>query len=305
MGKSVPLPFEGRFDRSVSLLCWAYNEELIIEGFLRRADALMRNSVEEYEIVVIDDCSTDRTNDIVRHLQQTEIPRIRLFRNEANRNVGYSCRKAIQEAKKEFLFWQTVDWSYDISRLREFLELLKKIDVVAGVRRAPVPQKTVSGKLVSALILLFGKHLTKRSDTIGKAVVSVINYSLIRILFGMPMSDYQNVVFYRTSFIQSVKIRTDSSFVNPELLLNAYWSGRSIAEVPISFIPRTAGEAKGTRLKAIRKSVKDVFCFWVKYHLLADKSGRKYGEIARLDPDAWEASRLSGKNKQGAMVYGG
>ena len=88
--ESLPL-----FDRSVSWLCWAYNEEGLIEGFLRRADKTLRRTVRDYEIVVVDDGSTDRTNAIVAALAR-ELPRIRLVRNEANLNVGLSSRRAIR-----------------------------------------------------------------------------------------------------------------------------------------------------------------------------------------------------------------
>lgn len=275
------------FDRGVSCLCWAYNEEECIKDFLLRINGLLRASAQDYEIVVIDDCSTDRTNEIVRELRG-EIPQIVLYKNETNRNVGYSCQRAIREAKKEFLFWQTVDWSYDISMLRTFLEFLKTNDVVAGVRRAPVRQRGGLSKVVATVWLLFGRHLSKRSDTLGKAFVSICNYMLIRVLFRFPLSDYQNVVFYRTSLIQSLKTEADSSFANPELLLKSHWRGASIKEVPISFIPRTAGEAKGTRLKSILKSVRDVFGFWLDWVVLGGRGTVTKGVITRLNPAEWE-----------------
>lgn len=156
-GCAQDAPPSALFNGSVSVLCWAYNEELLVREFLLRVNALIRSCVVDYEIVVIDDCSTDRTGDIVRELQQ-EIPQIKLYRNTSNRNVGYSCQRAIREAQKEFLFWQTVDWSYDISKLPAFLELLHNYDVVAGVRRAPVSQRTGISKLFAAIWLLFGRH---------------------------------------------------------------------------------------------------------------------------------------------------
>jgi glycosyltransferase involved in cell wall biosynthesis len=203
-----------KFDRGVSCLCWAYNEQECIRDFLLRVNGMLAASCADYEIVVIDDCSTDGTNAIVRELQR-EIPQIALYKNETNRNVGYSCQRAIREAKKEFLFWQTVDWSYDITLLRTFLEFLKTHDVVAGVRRAPVSQRTGVSKVVATVWLLFGRHMAKRSDTLSKAFVSICNYMIIRVLFRFPLSDYQNVVFYRTALIQAIKTEADSSFANP------------------------------------------------------------------------------------------
>ncbi len=277
-----------KFDRSVSLLCWAYNEEELIEGFLRRIHAMLEASCEKFEIVLIDDCSTDKTNEIARSLQP-EIPQLRMLRNEKNMNVGYSCRRALREARMEYLFWQTVDWSYDIEMLRTFLELLKQHDIVTGVRRRPVAVKSKIAKPLYGLAGLFHiKHLTKRSDTIYKAFVSVCNYVLLRLLFAVPLSDFQNIGFYPTRLVQSHKIEGISSFLNPEMLIKSHWLGASIVEVPISFLPRQAGEAKGTRIKAIMSSVGDVFRNWYKWRVRGQCPRKGHGRITRLNPDVWE-----------------
>ncbi len=276
-----------RFDRSVSLICWAYNEEKLIQNYLFRVVELLEQNVVDYEIVVIDDGSRDKTNEIVREVAKTN-PRIKLFTNETNRNVGYSCMRAIKEASKEYLFWQTIDWSYDIRMLRTFLELLNDYDVVAGVRHTPAQQKGMVSSTLASFFMLFGHHLTKRSDNLPKAIVSVCNYIIIRILYRLPMSDYQNVVFYRTSFVHSIIVESDSSFVNPEILLKSYWKGARIMEVPISFLPRTQGEAKGTKLSSIYKSIKDVFGFWMKWVVLKARGKVNKGEVRRLNPSQWE-----------------
>lgn len=111
--------FKEKFDQSVSLLSWTYNEEDSIEEFLERATQLMDSAVQDYEIILIDDGSTDRTYEIASAFQKKN-PRLKIFRNERNLNVGISSRRAIQRASKTFLFWQTIDWCYDISDLRLF-----------------------------------------------------------------------------------------------------------------------------------------------------------------------------------------
>jgi len=288
-----------KFRPGISLLCWAYNEELLIEDYLRRANAMLERHAEDYEIVVVDDCSTDRTNEVVQGLIK-EMPQIRLLRNETNRNVGYSSQRAIKSAGKEFLFWQTIDWSYDITLLRAFLHLLETHDVVAGVRRAPV--QVVDHfwfiKPVRVILSLFGiKHITRRSDTIRKAFVSIINYCLVRFLFGVPLSDFQNVVFYSSKLVQSIDYESDSSFSNPEGLLKAHWKGASIVEVPISFLPRQKGVAKGTRLSAIFSSITDILRLWFRWVVLGKREYSGKGTIRRLIPDEWESA--SGDQSEG------
>lgn len=273
--------FKDKFDRGVSLLCWAYNEEDNIERYLEKAVSLLESTVNDYEIILIDDGSTDKTYEKAKQFQ-IKNHRLKIYQNEQNLNVGISCQRAIQRATKEYLFWQTIDWCYDISHLRVFLEYLKKYDIVQGVRRSPVAMPIEFFKPVAGLMKLFHvKHLTKRSDTFSKALISIINYILIRVLFRVPLSDFQNVTFYPTKWIQSIRFEARSSFVNPEGLIKSYWHNMTIKEVPISFIPRTKGLAKGTNLNAIISSVIDIFALWFKWIVLGGRGLYKKGHICR------------------------
>ena len=84
-----------KFDRSISMLCWAYNEEESIQEFLQRAERLLESVVVDYEIILIDDGSTDKTYELAMGFQKNNT-RIRIFKNQFNMNVGFCCKKAIQ-----------------------------------------------------------------------------------------------------------------------------------------------------------------------------------------------------------------
>lgn len=240
-----------KFDRSVSLLSWAYNEEEQIEAFLERAVAVMVEAVEDFEIVLINDGSTDRTGEIADRIAEAD-PRIRVLHNDRNRNVGYSCKRAIASAAKEYLFWQMVDWSYDIKHLRTFLELLKHYDAVQGVRPTPI-------RLLSYIPIVRSIYRVKtRSDSFYRAIISLANYYLLRILYGVKFHDFQNVTFYPTRLIQSVELLSESSFLNPECLYATYAQGATFIEVPIGFLPREVGDAKGAKPGFLLRSLFDV-----------------------------------------------
>lgn len=246
----------GKFDDSVSLLTWAYNEENLVEDFLERAVNLLDLTVSDWEIIFVDDCSTDRTPQILRAFAAHE-PRLKIIRHERNLNVGFACRTAIANSRKKYLFWQTVDWSYDIGKLRVFLELLKYFDVVQGNRPVPI-------RLLSYIPVLRSIYRVRgRSDNFYKAIISLGNYYLLRILFGVHFHDFQNVTFYPTHLAQQLPLQAQTSFVNPELLLRTYHSGARFIEVPIRFIPRAQGDAKGTKLKAVLRSVIDTLRNWL------------------------------------------
>ena len=123
--------------RSLSLLSWGLNEEELLEPFLDRAFELLKSVADDYEVVFVNDGSTDRSVEILASYAERE-PRLRVIHNEQNLNVGISCRRAVAAARKDYLFWQTVDWSYDLTNLPIFLSLLDYFDVVQGIRPTPI-----------------------------------------------------------------------------------------------------------------------------------------------------------------------
>lgn len=284
-----PNQTQKKFDSSLSLITWAYNEEENILSFLEHATELLERIVEDYEIILIDDGSKDKTFEIADHFRAKKNPKLKIFKNETNKNVNFCHRRAISLATKQYLTWQMVDWCYDISNLRDYLELLKSWDIVQGVRRAPAVMRLEVLKPARALTQIFGlKHLSSRSDTVPKALVSIFNYILVRILFKVPLSDFQNVSIYPTRWIQSVRFESRSPFGNPEGLIKAHWAGLSIKEVPIGFIARTKGEAKGTNVKIVIKSFYDVFRLWFLWVICKKRSFLKYGKIERVEAEAFK-----------------
>lgn len=268
-----------KFSRSVSLLAWGLNEEDLVEAFLDRAFALLEATVIDYEIVFVDDGSTDRTPELLAAYASKE-PRLKIIRHDRNYNVGIACRTAVSNASKEFLFWQTVDWSYDIGKLRIFLELLDHFDIVQGIRPVPI-------RLLSYIPVLRSIYrVNKRSDTFRKAAISLGNYYLLRLLFGAKFHDFQNITFYPTSLAQSLDMVGRTSFVNPEFLLKSYARGARIIEVPIRFIPRTQGEAKGTRFRTVLRSVVDMFRNWLAWGIKYRRELRR----SSADRKIWRVS---------------
>jgi len=269
-------PALSRLAHSVSLVAYGYNEAESIADFFKKAVATLEAVADDYEVVFIDDCSTDGTWEIAQDFARNN-PRIRVWRNDRNRNIGHSFKRGVSLAEKEYLFWQTVDWSYDLSDLRIFLELLDHFGVVIGVR--PVPIRLLAYIPVVRSIY----RVRTRSDNFTRAMVSLANYYALRILFGVKVHDFQNIQFHRTKMLQSFELRGESSFLGVEMMIRARSEGLSLIEVPIKFIPRAKGVSKGIRLSAIWKSCGDIAKNWLgwgwRFRLQERKS---QGRIYRL-----------------------
>ncbi|HKI37231.1 MAG TPA: glycosyltransferase family 2 protein [Gemmataceae bacterium] len=247
---------------SLSMLGWALNEEENLEGYIDRAGRFLADVTDDYELVLIDDGSTDRTLEIAHACQLTR-PWLRVYSNGSNRGSGYNTKRALALAQKDYVFWQTVDWSYDITLLGQNLHLLHEHDVLQGVR----------------LDTLSLGGLARRSDNLRKAIISTVNYLLVRVLFRLPLHDYQNVTVYPRRLIQSVALESESAFTNPECLLKAWWKGASIHEVPVPFLKRQRGTAKGTRLATVWRSLRDVVSWWFRWVVLGKRPDRGRGRV--------------------------
>lgn len=259
------LPGTPRVSFSLSMLGWALDEEDSVAGYIDRAGAFLAALTDDYELVLIDDGSTDRTWEIADEYRKTR-PWLRPYRNERNRGSGYNTKRAIALATKDYLFWQTVDWAYDIRYLAKALGDLTTVDVLQGVR---VDTTSPRGMI------------RQRSDNPYKGLVSVVNYRLVRTLFRLPLGDYQNVTVYPRRLIQSVTLETESAFTNPECLLKTWWRGVTFKEVPVPFVKRSQGRGTGTRPRAIAAAIGDILYWWVRWIVRGRRVDRGVGRVVR------------------------
>src|SRR5580765_5454055 len=107
----------------LSILIPVYNERTVVEKSLAMVLAAPLPENMDRELVIVDDCSTDGTSQILEGLARGE-PRIRLFRQQVNQGKGAAVRRAIQEAGGDFCLVQDADLEYDAS---EYPKLLKPL----------------------------------------------------------------------------------------------------------------------------------------------------------------------------------
>jgi glycosyltransferase involved in cell wall biosynthesis len=253
------------FRPAISMLGWALNEEQNLAEYLRRAEAFLSSVSDDYELVLIDDGSTDRTWALANELQATR-PWLTVLKNDRNRGPGYCYRRGISAAAKQYFMAQTVDWAYDIDAFRPFMDRLRQYDVLQGVR---------PGEFSLSV-------LRRRSDSLYKGIVSLANYTLIRVLFRLPFDDFQNVTICPARLAQALPLESEGSFTNPEVMMKLYWGGASFLQVPVLFQKRGRGKGTGTRASAIVTSIGEIVSSWCRWIVLRRYPGRKPGIVESL-----------------------
>ena len=151
----------------------------------------------------------------------------------------------------------------------------------------PAPAITItftsSSSVAAANALSISSISRFRSDSAVKGIISYVNYWLIRLLFGLPLHDYQNVTVYPRALIQGIALETQSSFTNPECLLKTWWQGATFKEVHVPFVKRRHGVGSGTRPSAIAAALHDILKWWVIWVVLRRRPHRPRGRVVRID----------------------
>ncbi len=214
--------------RVLSIVIPAYNEERFIGTLLDRIKAVDLSSLGiEKEIIVVDDCSGDRTADIVSRQDG-----VRLRRMERNGGKGRAVRAGIEMATGNYLIIQDADLEYDpndyVPMLRSLLA--REGDVVYGSRY-------LSG----------GKHAQQS----WAAYLGGRSLSLIALAFtGKYLTDTVTALklFHRTA-IASLPLETTGFELDHEITSRMLARGARIVEVPISYAPRSREEGKKIGLR--------------------------------------------------------
>jgi len=193
----------------LSVLIPVYNEESSVRELLQRVLAVPCDK----ELVVVDDCSTDNTWDV---LSTIDDPRVRVFRHEVNQGKGTAIRTALTHATGDWVIIQDADLEYDPNDYPRLLELVQsgKAQVVYGVRDLE-RQKTLfrlGNKLLTWVTnVLYGSHLSDMETC----------YKL------MPREVMLNLNLEATRFQ-----------IEPEITAKLLRRGITIHEVPIWYHPR-------------------------------------------------------------------
>ena len=216
---------------AVSVLVPAMNESGNLALFMEEAAKAFAGSAGRYEVIVIDDGSTDDTWAVLERLR-TQYSFLRTVRHRARRGIADALRTGYLNARADVLVFYPADMQFkpeDIPRLVAPI-LADEADMVTGFKQ--------------------GKY--------EKAFVSKIYNGLSRTLFDVPVKDLNSVKAYRREIMDGLPVRPDW---HRYMIVIAAAQGFTVTEIPIPLYPRHAGKSK-FGLSRIPVGVLDMLSVW-------------------------------------------
>jgi glycosyltransferase involved in cell wall biosynthesis/phospholipid N-methyltransferase len=240
----------------LSILIPVYNERTVAERSISGVLAAPLPEDMERELIVVDDCSTDGTWDILQRLA-AGFPQIRLFRHEKNAGKGAAVRTAISKATGDFALIQDADLEYDPA---EYPRLLRPL--LDGHADAVFGSRYLAGE--QTRVLPFWHSMINKGLTVISNMFCNLNLTDMETCYKV----------FRTDLLKSVPIRSDRFGFEPEITMKSAKRKFRIYEVPISYHGRTYEEGKKIGWKDGIKALAVIFKFWLIDDLYATTYGR-------------------------------
>jgi glycosyltransferase involved in cell wall biosynthesis len=206
---SKPIP-------ELSALMPAYNEQEVLPVALEEAVTALEDLCETWELVIVDDGSTDRTPEILAEWA-ARVARIRVATQEENSGYSQALIRGFSECRYQSIFYTDADAQFDLHDIMDLYPLLTEVDMVAGYRKG-------------------------RQDRWIRFVTSGVYNRLQGWLLGLRVRDV-NCAFklFRRSFFEKVRLSSDGFLIDAELYARARQAGLRWAQVAVQHRPRELG----------------------------------------------------------------
>ncbi|MCY3801602.1 MAG: glycosyltransferase family 2 protein [Chloroflexi bacterium] len=222
---------------SISMFFPLFNEEANVRSTATRAIAALEKLGCEFEVILVNDGSTDRTREIAEEIASSDT-RVRCVSHPQNRGYGAALRTGFSSAKLDLVAFADGDGQFDPAEISLLLNAVDENDMVVGYRisRADAWHRTLNARAWS---------------------------TLMGVLFGVWPKDLDcGFKLFRREVVQSLELESNGAFISTELLAKAKKAGFRIGQIGVNHYPRAVGTSTGANLLVIVKAFYELLVYW-------------------------------------------
>ncbi len=222
---------------SISVFYPCYNEEANVENTTQAALKTLRRISDDFEIIIVNDGSKDRTGEIADRLAK-EHEEVRAVHNQPNLGYGGALQRGFRESKKTWVFYTDGDGQFDFEEIDKLIPLLDQYDIISAYR-------------------------IDRKDSLLRKLNGFCWTTLVNLLFWQWLRDIDCAfkIFPRQLF-EEIEMKSSGALIDAEIMARAKRRGYSVGQVGVHHYPRTAGEQTGANLGVILRAFKELFKLW-------------------------------------------
>ena len=229
-----------------------YNEAENIENTVNKALPIIKEIAQKWEIIIINDGSTDNTDQIIRRIQKKYPQKIKIVTHRPNRGYGAAFKSGFYTGRYQWITFTDADGQFDFNDIHSLIKKQRQThaDMVIGYylgRQVPFYRILGSKLWQLAVFLLFGlrvKDIDCGFKLVNKKVIDTI-----------PRLESER-----------------GPFISSEFLIKAKKFGYKIVEQGVHHFSRQAGQATGASPNVILSGFKDLFSLWYKINFKKNKS---------------------------------
>lgn len=221
-----------------------WNEEKNIENVVEKAKNVAEQVALRWEIIMVDDGSTDKTLSIAQKLAKKD-KRLRVVTHSPNRGYGAALAAGFSAAAYKYVVFNDGDMQFDFSEVTKFIEKIDKADIIIGYRK-----KRRDKNLWKRLLLMY--------------LLKVWDLLLFRFYF--KDIDCAFKMFKKQAILQLLPLRSEGALVSTEILAKAKRKKLKIIEVGVTHYPRQIGHQSGANFPVIVRAILESFILWWDLH---------------------------------------
>lgn len=220
---------------SISIFIPAYNEEATLREVVTGISDYLKRRDVEYEILLLNDASSDKTLEIMRELSEQN-PEVKYFGFSHRQRLGIMMKKGYELALKDWVMMISADGQFRSEYLSHYIDNFDKADIIAGNRVERY-----------------------RFYPFSRRVVSRIFNCISRYLFRLSIHDVGWSKMVKKDVLGKINLKRTGAIVELELVVKAFLEGFTICEVEVPCVPRYFGKSKCFHLSQIIFSLLSLF----------------------------------------------